>query len=68
MKIRTIIKKDLKEIISVIESLEKDNNNYIDNSGKRWLGFVKIRIYKLYKLSQKEIREIISKENSLISK
>ena len=66
MKTRKIIKKDLNEVISVIESLEKDNINYIDNSGKRWLGFAKSRFYKLYELSQEEIREITFKENSLI--
>ena len=56
------MKKDLDEVISVIEDLEKDNINYIDNSGKRWLAFAKSRLYKLYGLSQKEICEIVFKE------
>ena len=59
------MKKDLSEIISVIDSLESDNIDYIDNSGKRWLEFAKSRLYKLYGLSQKEIREIIFKENMI---
>lgn len=58
------IKKNLNEVISVIKSLEKDNIDYIDNSGKRWLHFVKSRLYKLYGLSQEEIHEIIFKENN----
>ena len=62
MKKRKIIKKYLNEIISVIESLEKDNIDYIDNSGKRWLEFAKGRLYKLYGLSQEEISEIIFKK------
>lgn len=57
------MKKDLNEIISTIEKLETDNIDYIDNSGKRWLGFAKSRLYKLYGLSQKEIRKIIFEEN-----
>lgn len=57
------MKKDLIEVISAIEKLELDNVNYIDNSGKRWLDFAKIRIGKLYGLSEKDIGKIIFKEN-----
>ncbi len=57
------MKKNLTEVISVIEKLETDNIDYIDNSGKRWLDFAKSRLYKLYGLSQKEIHEIIFKKS-----
>ncbi len=59
------MKKDLSKVISAIEKLETDNVNYIDNSGKRWLDFAKSRLYKLYGLSQAEIRKIIFKENMI---
>ena len=56
------MKKDVTEIISANEKLETDNIGYIDNSGKLWLDFAKSRLYKLYGLSQAEIREIIFKK------
>ena len=56
------MKKDLNEVISAIEKLETDNTDYIDNSSKRWLDFAKIRIGRLYGLSEKDIGKIIFKK------
>ena len=51
-------KKDLIEVLNVLNRLELDNKNYIDNSGIRWLQFARIRICRLYGLSEKEIRKL----------
>ena len=56
------MKKDLSEVITAIEKFETDNIDYIDNSGVRWLDFAKIRIGRLYGLSEKDIDKIIFKK------
>ena len=56
------MKKELNEIINTIDVLIDDNYLFIDNSGKRWLDFAKVRIGRLYGLSEREISSEIFKD------
>lgn len=48
------MKKSLDEVLAILFKLELDNKDYIDNTGMRWLLFAKIRICKLYGLTEEE--------------
>lgn len=51
------MKKSLDEVLAILFKFELDNKDYIDNSGMRWLLFVRIKICKLYGLNEEEIKK-----------